>query len=273
MVEQMMGSDVKPTWAICARFNPKPSSTTAAWSTFLPVNAMPGCVRRRVGCFHTAAMAMPAKMANTGPPTRGNSCPTIQHGTAMARQTAKPGRFFAKVVTFVPSDELRSGKAGVAASRCSVSQRGQSIPRCRRGLPAQMATRHGGARCRGCSRCRSLWHGGTRCRRSCRRVFAARRGAVRRRRRRRPSSRCEARLRFAEAKMWFVRRFQSWDWGECAVSGCLSGRGRSCLSVRLRAVGASNPEISPAWACGLLGVIGETPDRRMRAVLFPSSGV
>ena len=58
MVEPMMGSDIMPTWAICARFNPKPSSTTAACNTFLPVNAMPVCTRPRVGCFQNTAMAM-----------------------------------------------------------------------------------------------------------------------------------------------------------------------------------------------------------------------
>ena len=48
MVEPMMGSDIMPTWAICARFSPKPSSTTAACSTFLPLNAMPVSIDKNV---------------------------------------------------------------------------------------------------------------------------------------------------------------------------------------------------------------------------------
>ena len=106
MVDRMMGSDMSPTSAICARFRPNPNSTTAACSTFLPVNAMPGWVHPRVGCFQNAAMAMPAKMANTGPPTRGNACPMNQQGRAMARQTTNPGRYFITVLTFDPSFPL-----------------------------------------------------------------------------------------------------------------------------------------------------------------------
>ena len=103
MVEPMMGSDIMPTWAICARFSPKPSSTTAACSTFLPLNAMPVCTRPRVGCFQNTAIAMPARMANTGAPMMGNRCPTNQHGNARARHTARPGMFFKALVTVDPS--------------------------------------------------------------------------------------------------------------------------------------------------------------------------
>ena len=99
MVEAMMGKLSAPTAAIWARFSPKPSRMTAYWSTFFAVKAMPSCTVPRLGCFHRSAMAMPARMANTGPPTTGSASPRNQQGTAMAAHTPMPGTTFFRFAT------------------------------------------------------------------------------------------------------------------------------------------------------------------------------
>ena len=89
MVEQMMGSDLLPTWAIWERLSPNPSRMTAYCNTFLEVKAMPA--RKEALFWRTSAASMPSRMANTGPPTTGKAQPSSQPGMASARHSSRPG--------------------------------------------------------------------------------------------------------------------------------------------------------------------------------------
>ncbi len=91
MVATMMGNDWRPVSSTTERFMPKPSRMTAYCRTFLEVKVMP--LLNLPLSFHTTAAAMPARMANTGPPMMGNTFPKNQAGTAMARHRARPGRY------------------------------------------------------------------------------------------------------------------------------------------------------------------------------------
>ena len=44
--------------------------------------------------FQNRAIIMPIRMANTGPPTTSNRCPSSQAGTAITRQIRMPRAFF-----------------------------------------------------------------------------------------------------------------------------------------------------------------------------------
>ena len=90
MVHTMIGSDCAPVLTTTARSMPKPSSTTAAWSTYLDVHLMPrSAAPLRV---QTSATTMPASIAKTAPPTTGTARPASHEGMAMARQASMPGR-------------------------------------------------------------------------------------------------------------------------------------------------------------------------------------
>ena len=92
MVQTMMGSELAPTLAICPRLRPKPSRTTAYCKIFLEVYLMPGAaasamaVRPRRAC----PIAMPIRMAKTGPPMTSNLLPSNHAGTDIASASATP---------------------------------------------------------------------------------------------------------------------------------------------------------------------------------------
>ena len=91
MVDKMMGSDFRPVSSTTLRLRPKPSSTTAACSSFLEVKLTPGC--RRVLSLRNRVSSMPARMANTGPPTTGIHFPSSHAGTARRRHSRIPRTF------------------------------------------------------------------------------------------------------------------------------------------------------------------------------------
>ena len=74
---------------------PKPSSTTAVWRIFLEVKPTPGL--QAAPGVQNRAMTIPMTMENTGPPMTGTSLPSSHEGTAMARHTAMPERYFLMV--------------------------------------------------------------------------------------------------------------------------------------------------------------------------------
>ena len=92
MVARMMGRDCLPFSRTTDKFMPKPSKTTAYWRIFLDVNAIPG--RKSSFPFINGAIAIPIKMAQTGPPTTGKSLPKNQAGMEMARQIRSPAVYF-----------------------------------------------------------------------------------------------------------------------------------------------------------------------------------
>ena len=96
IVDRIIGRLAAPTLAISDRFKPKPSSITAYCSTFFEVYVMPGCMLS--GGRRMAVMTMPAKMANTGPPTMGRALPSSQQGMAISRHSAVPGAIFLNIV-------------------------------------------------------------------------------------------------------------------------------------------------------------------------------
>ena len=95
MVQTMMGKDCFPVSSTTLRFRPKPSSTTAVWRIFLEVKPTPGL--QAAPGVQNRAMTIPMTMENTGPPMTGTSLPSSHEGTAMARHTAMPERYFLMV--------------------------------------------------------------------------------------------------------------------------------------------------------------------------------
>ena len=89
MVARITGNDKAPTCANCVSGKPNPSSTTAVCKIFFEANLMPGPATPLF--FHTVAITMPSKIANTAPPTSGTAWPRNQQMTAMAADTATPG--------------------------------------------------------------------------------------------------------------------------------------------------------------------------------------
>ena len=96
MVARMIGRDCLPFWRISVRFIPKPSSTTAACRIFLEVKVMPGWMESFF--FSSRVSSIPARIANTGPPTTGTSLPRNHAGTAIARHSSNPAQFFCRKV-------------------------------------------------------------------------------------------------------------------------------------------------------------------------------
>ena len=89
MVDTITGSEDAPTWAIWVSGNPNPSKTTAVCKIFFDVNLIPTADEPL--SFQNMPMIMPARMANTAPPTIGTAVPKNQQTTASAALTAMPG--------------------------------------------------------------------------------------------------------------------------------------------------------------------------------------
>ena len=66
--------------------------------------------------FQKRAMTMPIKMANTGPPTTWNRCPSSQAGTAITRQARIPRAFFL-------TNSMICVPFSLVYSRCIISRR------------------------------------------------------------------------------------------------------------------------------------------------------
>ena len=89
MVDTITGSEVAPTWAIWVSGKPNPSKTTAVCRIFFDVNLIPAVALPL--SFQNTPIIMPARMANTAPPTMGTAVPKNQQTAASAALVAMPG--------------------------------------------------------------------------------------------------------------------------------------------------------------------------------------
>lgn len=89
MVDTITGSEVAPTWAIWVSGKSNPSKTTAVCRIFFDVNLIPAAALPL--SFQNTPTIMPARMANTAPPTMGTAVPKNQQTAASAALVAMPG--------------------------------------------------------------------------------------------------------------------------------------------------------------------------------------
>jgi len=92
MVASMMGRASLPFCRTVARFMEKPRRITAYCRTFLEVKATPG--RKKSFPFIKGAIAMPIRIANTGPPMTGKDLPKNHAGADIIRQSRTPETYF-----------------------------------------------------------------------------------------------------------------------------------------------------------------------------------